>query len=237
LENAAATVPQLAAWLAARPHVVCHRRYEYLGWQQRATTTTTAARTGRGGGGSGGGTSSSGPILLWWYAPPPPETSGYVSAEAERYNEVERIERIRLPPISFLSLHNFLEHLLLTFNINVFDDSNLLCTFSEYVGSRTSHKKMKCEPSLVENEIGGYILGSLAAARNRRPLTRQEYLNEIRSNIPRDSDDGLRKRGLFYNEFAKYQTYKEESGKHDLDDIVLRLIGEDMESEIFQSGM
>lgn len=155
---------------------------------------------------------------------------------AERYREVERLETCTLVPIAFFALSDFLEKLLLTCHIPDFA-RDARCTFAEYVGSRSSHEKMDCEPSLVENEIGGCILGSLAAALHQRPLTRPEYLEEIRSNISRDTDEGLRLRGLVYNEFTNYRTYKEEHGKHDVDDIVLRLIGEDVKSEIFQSGM
>jgi len=46
---------------------------------------------------------------------------------------------------------------------------------------------------LIENEIGGVIQGSLSAAIARRPLNRDEYLKEKRSNIPL-KNDGEKKR-------------------------------------------
>lgn len=77
---------------------------------------------------------------------------------------------------------------------------------------------------LVENEIGGVIIGSLNAAQRKRPLTETEYLEEIRSNIPNKNDEGLAKRKKVYGEFVQYGQWKKENNKYDVGDIVLELI-------------
>lgn len=82
------------------------------------------------------------------------------------------------------------------------------------------------DPSLVESEIGGVLLGSLAAALKKAPLTRDEYLEEIRSNVSNDSEEGMTTRHAVYAEFEKYQRWKEENQSYDVNDIVLRLICE-----------
>lgn len=158
----------------------------------------------------------------------------------KRYSEVEKIERIKLPPIAFFSFRELLDNLLRMHAISDFETSSV-CNFFEYANSRRSHKKMEVEMSLADNEIGGCILGSLDAALQGDPLSRQQYLQEKRSNVPNNSEEGRSNRNLIYDEFEKYQLFKSETGKklYDINDIVLRLLESVRNgtlSEIFQSG-
>ena len=72
--------------------------------------------------------------------------------------------------------------------------------------------------------VGGVINGSLSAAQKQRPLNEEEYLEEIRSNIPNKNDEGIGKRKLVYGEFIQYSRWKKDNNKYDLGDIVLDLI-------------
>lgn len=80
------------------------------------------------------------------------------------------------------------------------------------------------DPGLVESEIGGVILGSLAAAMKKGPLSREEYLAEIRSNVPNDSQEAVEERNAVYDEYERYHSWKLENQSYDTNDIVLRLI-------------
>jgi hypothetical protein len=93
------------------------------------------------------------------------------------------------------------------------------------VRSKKSHERSEVDLALVENEIGGVILGSLAAAVNQKALSRFEYLEEQRSNVPKDTV-GLRTRGMVYDEFEKYRQWKVSNVRYDTGDIVLRLVRE-----------
>jgi hypothetical protein len=86
--------------------------------------------------------------------------------------------------------------------------------------------------------LGGVINGSLTAAQKQRPLNEDEYLEEIRSNISNNSDDGMGKRKKVYSEFVQYRRWKKENNKYDLGDIVLELIqlGERLKCEVFVSA-
>lgn len=92
---------------------------------------------------------------------------------------------------------------------------------------------------LVQNEIGGVINGSLSSALKKRPLNEDEYLEEKRSNIPNNNDEGRRKRGLVYDAFVEYKRWKKENDKYDIGDIVLeliRLVGDRSSQDYFVSA-
>ena len=69
-----------------------------------------------------------------------------------------------------------------------------------------------------------YDLISQESAKNKDHLTRKEYLDSKRSNIDATNQDGIDKRHLIYDEFAKYRKWKQENSYLDKDDVVLELI-------------
>lgn len=97
-------------------------------------------------------------------------------------------------------------------------------------------KKLDVEQNLIENEIGGVILGSLGAALMKEPLTLEQYLSENRSNVPNETEEGLTLRRAIYTEFDRYRKWKIEEAKYDLHDVVLELIRSGVEEELFGSG-
>jgi superfamily I DNA/RNA helicase len=93
--------------------------------------------------------------------------------------------------------------------------------------------------SLVENEIGGVIEGSLSAALKKKPLDEEQYLEEKRSNIPINTEEGRDKRKLVYQDYSRYARWKIENNKYDLGDIVLelcKLLDLRLINDIFQSA-
>lgn len=168
-----------------------------------------------------------------------------------RYNDVQEVKQVVLPQVSFFSflgtlvqtdgvetVRSLVGVLLRNYRIPESEMSvTLSCTLWEYVKSKTSHEKLEVDLCLAENEIGGVILGSLAAAVKKEALSRAEYIEEKRSNVTNDAE-GFRTRGLIYDEFEKYRQWKLENRKCDTGDIVLRLIREASEQkakQIFQS--
>jgi hypothetical protein len=149
-----------------------------------------------------------------------------------RYKEVEDIEKVALPPILFFSLQSLLDNLLHGMDVNV----SYTCNFLQYTLSRKSHDKLAVEPSLAESEIGGVIAGSLRVATKAAPLSREEYLEEKRSNVLIDTIDGTRTRNLIYDEYERYRIWKDSEGKYDISDLVLKLIRFDKSKMLFQSG-
>ena len=117
-------------------------------------------------------------------------------------------------------------------------DVENLCNFREYCKeiASTSHLRMMVEERLVENEIGGVITGSLAAALKKRPLDRFEYLAEIRSNISNKTDMGKTKRNAVYDVFEHYQLWKIKRHSFDINDVVLLLLKEPNLTQLFDSG-
>jgi hypothetical protein len=172
-----------------------------------------------------------------------------------RYDEVQKFAKAALPRVSFYSflgsrvhsesgterVKSFIDLLLGIYRIADMSVSSA-CAFLDFVQERTSHEKLEVDPALVESEIGGVILGSLAAALKGEPLSRAEYLGEIRSNIPNDSADGARTRNLVYDVYEKYRVWKlARDEAYDTNDIILRLIREsavqgEKERDIFQSA-
>jgi hypothetical protein len=152
-----------------------------------------------------------------------------------RFEEVEAMHHIDLPPIQFFSFQALLSRLL---QMNRFTDmwTDRACSFLQYLNERRSYAKLTVEQSLVENEIGGVIVGSLRSALERTPLTKEMYLEERRSNVPNDTDEGRETRNRIYDEFKSYEDWKNQNNRYDIGDIVLRLIREGGSEEVFQSG-
>jgi len=158
----------------------------------------------------------------------------------KRFEEAERIAQVKLCKVSFFVFRDLLEKLLQMHRIDNVKMTSLY-SFKEYVHNKKSHKKLLVEASLIENEIGGVILGSLTAALRRSPLSRELYLEEKRSNVPNNTEAGLRTRNLIYDEFERYKAVKAESRKDDVNDVVLQLIEltyscDSTLAEVFQSG-
>ena len=157
----------------------------------------------------------------------------------KRYDEIETLNRITLPPICFFTFTDLLTQLLRKANISM--DTSSVCTFVEYEQGRQSHERLREEASLIENEIGGVILGSLDAALQQRPLSEQEYLSVKRSNVSIDTEQGMATRKIIYNEYVEYKKWKGSNGKYDLGDIILQLIRTllrymEQSDQFFQSG-
>lgn len=154
----------------------------------------------------------------------------------DRYKAFSRMATDVLPKqITFFSLRDLLQFLLDRFGIS---DKNvkLVCTYMHYVYARTSHQKLPVESSLIENEIGGVIKGSLNAAIKKRPLSEVEYLEEKRSNIATKTEDGRRKRQLVYKDYILYERWKKERDTYDIADIVLQLLKLQITDELFLSA-
>ena len=151
-----------------------------------------------------------------------------------RYNDMSKIENSELPRTMFFSFSDLIHSLLRFKNITDFDGSTM-CTFQGYVVARKSHERIAIEPHLIENEIGGVILGSLSAAKLSRPLLQHEYLAEGRSNIENSTDHDKALRKSIYEEYFRYHEWKIAQNRCDLGDVVLRLLQEDWE-QLFSSG-
>ena len=95
---------------------------------------------------------------------------------------------------------------------------------------------MEIEQSLVENEIGGVILGSLQSALQASHLSEEQYVEEHRSNVPNKTEQGCRDRKLIYEEFERYRQWKLEEARYDLQDVVLELIKNGTTDELFGSS-
>lgn len=66
--------------------------------------------------------------------------------------------------------------------------------------------------------------GSLEAAIKKEPLDRKEYLENIRSNVPTSSKEGVDKRHAIYDEYSQYRGWKHSKEKFDIHDVILQLI-------------
>lgn len=143
-----------------------------------------------------------------------------------------------VPEFLFFSRDDILRGLLGNYRINDVNMDNL-CSFREYSKERylKSHTVMVVEERLIENEIGGVILGSLTAGLNKRPLNRYEYLEEKRSNITNKTEHGKAMRLDVFKEFEKYQEWKVQQNLRDINDVILLLLKDPNLGQIFDSGM
>jgi hypothetical protein len=151
-----------------------------------------------------------------------------------KYEELTPIHGVGLPKTKFYAFRGFVQLLLTHLQVNDYDDQTI-CTFRGYTNSRRSHESLKVEASLVENEIGGVIMGSLIAAVQTKPLNRDQYLSDKRSNIPNTNDESLRQRELVFDEYMRYKNWKTCEKKYDIHDAVLRILMEKPQ-QIFSSG-
>jgi len=100
------------------------------------------------------------------------------------------------------------------------------CSFIEYINDvrKKSHVGLGVDAKEAENEICGVILGSLDSAKSGKALTREEYIQSVRSYIQKDTVTGGRKRHDIYSVYEGYKNWKQEHNRFDLNDIVLKLI-------------
>ena len=139
------------------------------------------------------------------------------------FNEVKNINSAALSSCSFMSLAELLDGLAERVQIEsrVCDVSH----FGEYVYERTSHSSIRVDQALIENEIGGVILGSLQSAELCRALSWEEYEKSQRSNISnKDNREGLATRRLIYDHFQLYDQWKRKYGRFDINDLVLEIL-------------
>mmetsp|Transcript_20346 Transcript_20346/g.58415 ORF Transcript_20346/g.58415 Transcript_20346/m.58415 type:complete len:2357 (+) Transcript_20346:2738-9808(+) len=136
------------------------------------------------------------------------------------YKEVKGIDDIALQSCVFLSLTELLDGLAERVGLLKFSASEAT-SLNEYIISRRSHAKIPVDETLLENEIGGVIMGSLDSAQKGRPLTWEEYKENIRSNI---SLYEVEVRRNVYDEYCSYQGWKSQNGLTDLNDIVLAIL-------------
>jgi hypothetical protein len=152
----------------------------------------------------------------------------------KKYEELRPVLFAGLLPTEFFSFRQLLERLCEAFHIHDFKSRDI-CTLGGYYNAKNSFQRSVVEPQLVQNEIGGVIMGSLEAAKGRRSLTRNEYLLNKRSNISIRTSGGQEQRNLVYDEYESYVAWKAENGKCDLSDIVLRILKENL-YQCFSSG-
>lgn len=152
----------------------------------------------------------------------------------QKYEELTPIHGAGLPKTKFFSFRDFIVELLSHYNIPDFEERDK-CTFQGYIVSRRSHEKLVIEPHLLENEIGGVIMGSVVAAQQGEALSREQYGIDKRSNIANKTEEGRRQRDDVFDEYKRYSDWKNTGRKYDIHDAVLRLLTEDRQ-QLFASG-
>ena len=147
-----------------------------------------------------------------------------------------------LPELCFLTYEAVLGHLTSQYAKEFLAFNH--CTFMGYVNSRTSHKALPAESQLIENEIGGVIMGSLETVLQLTPLSEEQYLSTKRSNIDNKTSVGIERRLAVYRVFKDYAIWKHQNDLRDNNDRILRLLKwlaleleMDSEFELFSSGM
>ena len=152
----------------------------------------------------------------------------------KKYEELTPIYGAGIPRTEFFAYSHFVIKLLSHYRIRDFD-STQICTLHGYLISKKSWKKSVIEPHLLENEIGGVIMGSVIVAQQQKPLTRSQYLTDKRSNIQNKTENGRQLRNFVFDEYEGYSCWKKKSGCHDMNDMVLRLLREER-GQLFSAG-
>lgn len=150
------------------------------------------------------------------------------------YKRMNTFEHGVLPETLFYCHDDLLERLAEYKRIMDFDGMSR-CTFVGFQESRRSHERMHVDMNLVESEIGGVILGSVVAAEQGKALSRQQYLEEKRSNIGCGFEYTSQLRSQVYDYYEQYSSWKRQSSMYDIGDVVLRLLREDWD-ELFSMG-
>ena len=151
----------------------------------------------------------------------------------QMYREIEGLDNTALNSCMYMSLYELLDGLACRMKMKW--QSSDATTFNEYTLGRKAHSSLSIDPSLIENEIGGVIMGSLRSAELRRPLNWEEYRADCKSNISNKDCAGSATRRGVYDHFILYQKWKKESKRFDINDMVLgilKILG-DGQHEIF----
>lgn len=145
---------------------------------------------------------------------------------SQTYKKMNLLDNLSLPPTRFYSLDELLLELLSISGADPNFKDMAKCRFLGFSQSRSpySHTGTQIESHLIEDEIGGVICGSVDAAIQRAPLTRDQYLATKRSNIGNKDENGCKERNLVYDEYERYSSWKETHKKFDVGDVILKLL-------------
>ena len=138
------------------------------------------------------------------------------------YGEIKNINNAALKSCVFLSLSDLLNGLAKRMDIKM-DISNIT-SFKEYILERKSHSSLTVDLALVENEIGGVILGSLKSAELCRPLKWEEYQDDPRSNVTNKNGKSSTTRRIIYDQYQLYNQWKREWNRFDINDMVIEIL-------------
>lgn len=138
------------------------------------------------------------------------------------HHDIKGINKAVLQSCVFMSLSDLLDGLAERMGMQM-GTTNMIC-FKDYVLERRSYVPLNIDPTLVENEIGGVIMGSLKAAELRRPLKWEEYEMHSRSNVSRKDLEGSSSRRLIYQQYRLYNDWKSQNGRFDINDLVLEIL-------------
>ena len=80
--------------------------------------------------------------------------------------------------------------------------------FQGFTVAQQSHRKLDNGAHLLENKIGGVIMGSVVAVQQGIPLNCLQYQNDKRSNIPNKTGECHVMRDLVFDEFEPWKEWK-----------------------------
>ena len=113
---------------------------------------------------------------------------------------MERIEDVVLTLSHLFSISGQIGGLIDMNGINDWSTVQVCCS-ENYVQAFTSQFTLLVDPILVENEIGGVIMGSLKSDLNQCPLSCVKELDDIWSNVASTIQHGKKSHGIIYNKF------------------------------------
>lgn len=123
----------------------------------------------------------------------------------------------------FMSLFDLLDGLAERLNLDM--HTSKATSYKEYNFCKKSHSSIsQIDTRLIENEIGGVISGSLKCAHLCRALKLQEYIEDQRSNVGKDHEYDVALRETIYNHYKSYDTWKKDSHRYDVNDMVLEIL-------------
>ena len=140
----------------------------------------------------------------------------------QMYQQIKDINNEALQSCVFMSLSDLLDGLAKRMGLKW--NSAGSTSFKEYILARKSYSSLTVDSSLIENEIGGVIQGSLRSALLTRSLTRKEYQNDPRSNVRSKDEQGSSIRHIIYDNFELYDKWKRENDFFDVNDMVLDIL-------------
>lgn len=141
-----------------------------------------------------------------------------------QHDELNESANFQLPDTSFVSFEQLIEILVKYSGVRPAFDGKDRCRYLAFIESQTLHRAPTIDKDLMENEIGGVISGSIDAARQGAPLSRDQYLTTKRSNIDNKTEQGQRDREIVYEEYKRYSNWKRNTSKYDWNDVLLCLL-------------